>query len=105
MPVSPPTDPDEIIDLAKKRSTRFENNHLVLGTAEAWLVIDELNNTWTTASAPGFKLSISTFNLLRAAEPMPGRNTFKVVIDGIDVFYELRPEIRDGAPWAVAETI
>lgn len=105
MPVSGPTDPDEIIDLVKQRTTRFENNHLVLGTSDAWLAIDEQHHAWTTASAAGHQLSINTYNLLRAAEPVRGSNTFKVSAGGVDVFYELRPELRDGAPWAVAETI
>lgn len=105
MPVSGPTDPDEIISLVKNRTTRFENNHLVLGTSNAWLVIDETANGWTTAASPGHQLSINTFNLLRAAEPVRGSNTFKVSAGGVDIFYELRSELRDGVSWAVAETI
>ena len=105
MPVSPPTDPDDIIDLVKQRTTRFENNHLVLGSTDAWLAIDEQHNKWTTAPAAGYQLSINTYNLLCQAEPMPGRNTFKVISGGVEVVYALQPQDRSGVLWAVAETI
>ena len=105
MPVSPPTDPDDILDLVKKPTTRWENNHLVLGSTDAWLAINDRKNAWTTSPTVDHQLSINTYNLLCQAEPMPGRNTFKVTTGGVEVVYQLQPQTRDGAVWAVAETI
>lgn len=103
MPVTDPTDPDNVISLVKDSSTRWLDEHLMVGRSPAWLAVSPAN-VWTTAPTGGHKLSLNTFLILLAAIPNAD-NTFHVMVNGAAVNFELKSELRDGAAWAVAKTI